>query len=247
MTANTPTTTATGPAAAAISPAAVGTTIRVDPHILTGFHRNPHHGDIGAIMASLIVNGQYKPIVVNLGRRTGRPGEVLAGNHTLTAFLHLNEQDPADPRWHTISVHVLDVDNDTATRIVLVDNRAFELGEGADTAAILDLVDAIGSAIGTGYTQDELDRLSAALAGTADSGDINSGSTGNTATDTAAEPPTPSPDSVNSYTIVFDTPSQQQVWFEFVEWLEKSFSDPDSTPVQRLSAFLAEMPPERRI
>jgi len=57
MTANTPTTTATGTAAAAISPAAVGTTIRVDPHILTGFHRNPHHGDIGAIMASLIVNG----------------------------------------------------------------------------------------------------------------------------------------------------------------------------------------------
>ena len=40
---------------------------------LTSYHRNPRRGDVETIVRSLEVNGQYRPIVVNLGTRTGRP------------------------------------------------------------------------------------------------------------------------------------------------------------------------------
>lgn len=52
------------------------------------FHKNPRQGDITAIAESLAVRGQYRPIVVNEGTLTGRPLEVLAGNHTLLAGNH---------------------------------------------------------------------------------------------------------------------------------------------------------------
>ena len=39
---------------------------------LTPYHQNPRQGDTAAIAESLRVNGQYRPIVVNLGTRTGR-------------------------------------------------------------------------------------------------------------------------------------------------------------------------------
>jgi hypothetical protein len=243
MTTNTPT-----PAIpVVISPTAVGTTIHVDPRALRPFHRNPRRGDVGAIMASLIVNGQYKPVVVNIGTRTGRFGEVLAGSHTLAAFRTLAEHDPADPRWHALAAHVLDVDDDLANRIVLVDNRSFDLGEGADPAAVLALVHDIGSAIGTGYTTDELDALAAALSGHRPAEHGAGEDPGRPGDDTTTPAPNPTPDSVNSYTLVFDNESQRAVWTEFVEWLEIIYPDPNSTPVQRLSAFLSEMPPERRI
>jgi hypothetical protein len=254
MTGNEPTTAAP----ASISPSEVGTTIYVDPRLLRPFHRNPRRGDAGVIMASLIVNGQYKPVVVNLGSKTGRPAEVLAGSHTLKAFLTLAEQDPLDSRWYTIAAHVLDVDDDMANRIVLVDNRAFDLGLGADAAAVLDLVEAIGSAVGTGYTEAELDRLEAALGANKSAGpdaepsEAENSPDAPTGPDPEFAPPSslmpPSPGTpVNSHTIVFDSDPQLQVWFEFVAWLENVYSDPNLTPVQRLSAFLAEMPPERRI
>lgn len=42
---------------------------------LAGYHRNPRRGDVDAIARSLAVNGQYRPIVVNIGTHTGRPLE----------------------------------------------------------------------------------------------------------------------------------------------------------------------------
>jgi hypothetical protein len=47
---------------------------------LVPYVRNPRQGDVGAIVTSLERHGQYRPIVVNVGRLTGRPNEVLAGN-----------------------------------------------------------------------------------------------------------------------------------------------------------------------
>jgi ParB-like chromosome segregation protein Spo0J len=78
------------------------------------FYRNAREGDIGAICESLSTLGQFRPIVVN--RRTR---EILVGNHTWAAAKAL--------KWKTIAVSWVDVDEETATRIVLVDNRSTDL------------------------------------------------------------------------------------------------------------------------
>ena len=85
----------------------------------------PYHaiGDPEAIRAALRImdrTGQYRPIVVNAGTKTGRYREVLAGNHTLAAALKLG--------WSHLAGSVVDVDDDTAARIVAADNRTAELG-----------------------------------------------------------------------------------------------------------------------
>ena len=56
---------------------------------LSHYYRNARRGNIKAIAESLRANGQYKPIVVNKGTKTGRPDEVLVGNHTLDAAIRL--------------------------------------------------------------------------------------------------------------------------------------------------------------
>lgn len=66
---------------------------------LNRFHKNARRGDVEAIMGSIVANGVYRPIYVNKGTYTGRPLEVLAGNHTLEAMRRLAEQNPEDPRW----------------------------------------------------------------------------------------------------------------------------------------------------
>ena len=71
---------------------------------------NARRGDIDLIADSLSKLGQYKPIVANAD------GTILAGNHTVMAAQRLG--------WETIDVHRVDVDEDTAKRIVLVDNKA---------------------------------------------------------------------------------------------------------------------------
>jgi ParB-like chromosome segregation protein Spo0J len=114
------------------------------------YHKNPRRGKVPAIEESLNVNGQYKPIVVNVGTYTGRPEEVLAGNHTLIAARNLG--------WDSIAVVHVDVDEDAAARIVLVDNRIGELGE-SDPDDVMDLLKTLESLEGTGYTQAELDEL----------------------------------------------------------------------------------------
>lgn len=45
------------------------------------YHKNPRIGNLDVIKSSLRAHGQYKPILVNVGTYTGRPYEVLAGNH----------------------------------------------------------------------------------------------------------------------------------------------------------------------
>lgn len=93
---------------------------------LRPYQGNPRRGDIEAIKESLETNGQYRPVVAN--RRTG---EVLAGNHTLQAAKALG--------WPEIAVTWVDVDEEQAARIVLVDNRTNDLA-GYDEAALADLL-----------------------------------------------------------------------------------------------------------
>ncbi|MCP3760637.1 ParB/RepB/Spo0J family partition protein [Streptomyces sp. TBY4] len=117
---------------------------------LAPYYRNPRAGDLDAIAESLSTHGQYKPIVVNRGTHTGRPNEILAGNHTAKAARKLG--------WDAIAVTWLDVDEATAAKIVIVDNRTSDLA-GYDTALLADILTDLPDLEGTGYDQEQLDDL----------------------------------------------------------------------------------------
>ena len=141
------------------STANIGALERADIADLATYYKNARRGDVGAIAASMQVNGVYRPLVVNRGTHTGRPMEVLAGNHSLMAMRRLAEENPDDARWQRADVYVVDVDEDRATRIVLADNRTSELG-GYDDEQLLELVEAVDYDLdGTGYDYDDLDVL----------------------------------------------------------------------------------------
>jgi site-specific DNA-methyltransferase (adenine-specific) len=120
---------------------------------LVPYRSNPRVGNLDTIVESLQVNGQYRPIVVN--RRTN---EVLAGNHTLKAALVLG--------WDRIAATFVDVDDEQAARIVLVDNRANDLA-GYDDSALVALLEELGPGHleGTGFSDGD---LAALLAGVID-------------------------------------------------------------------------------
>lgn len=123
---------------------------------LTPFEGNPRQGNVELVAESLAKNGQYRAIVVNKGTITGRPLEVLAGNHTLQAAISLG--------WGTITAHLLDVDQATAKRIVLVDNRSNDLSTNDDrlVLALLDGLDA-DDLEGSGYNEQDVEDLGALL------------------------------------------------------------------------------------
>ncbi|KKX97731.1 DNA methyltransferase [Microbacterium sp. Ag1] len=125
-----------------------------DVAALQVFHRNPRRGDVRAIAQSLATQGQYRPIVVNVGTHTGRANEILAGNHTYLAACSLG--------WSTVQATTVDVDDATAHRIVLADNRLADLGayDEVDLAAAMT---AAGDLEGTGYVASDLDELLAQL------------------------------------------------------------------------------------
>lgn len=124
---------------------------------LNYFHKNPRIGDTEAIALSLETNGAYKPIVVNRGTYTGRPMEVLAGNHRLKAQKLLVER--GETQWETIETWMVDVDDEKATRIVLADNRTADLGT-YDNDDVLELLGSLNDGTeGTGYDPGYIDAL----------------------------------------------------------------------------------------
>lgn len=128
----------------------IGATVDEPIGSLTGYFKNPRKGNVPAIMASLKKLGQFKPIVVNVGSFTGRPNEILAGNHTWQAAKKL--------KWAKITVSWVDVDEDTAARIVLADNRTNDLAT-YDDGVLTDLLNGLPDVVGTGYEQADLDYL----------------------------------------------------------------------------------------
>lgn len=131
-------------------------TMLLNPAELNLYPGNARQGDVGAIVQSLERLGQYRSVVVNEGTLTGRPWEVLAGNHTVMGARQL--------RWESISCEIVDVDEATARRIVLVDNRTNDLASYDDSAllALLDELD--GDYLGTGFDGDDHDDLRLLLA-----------------------------------------------------------------------------------
>lgn len=117
---------------------------------LKPFPGNPRVGNVDLIAESLTANGQYRPIVVRQGTN-----EILAGNHTWRAAKQLG--------WEKIWVAFVECDDATASRIVLVDNRANDVA-GYNDGALLDLLGSLSSLTGTGYDQDDLEALLTSLA-----------------------------------------------------------------------------------
>ncbi|AVO25131.1 ParB-like partition protein [Rhodococcus phage Finch] len=134
------------------------------PSELALFHLNPRVGNVDAIAGSLRANGQYKPVLVNKGSHTGRPNEVLAGNHTVMAIRDLAEQYPDEDRWQSVACWIVDVDDDRATRIVAADNRTSELGS-FDDRLLLELLAELDELDGTGYEPNDLQALEDLLGG----------------------------------------------------------------------------------
>lgn len=122
---------------------------------LAHYYQNARRGNVEAIAESLMVNGQYKPIVVNVGTHTGRANEVLVGNHTLLAAKELG--------WERIDAVVIDATDDEARRIVLADNRTSDLGS-YDDDMLLDLLQQQDDLMGTAFDDDFLSDLTAHLA-----------------------------------------------------------------------------------
>jgi len=116
---------------------------------LRPFPGNPRRGDVTLIADSLRHHGQYRPIVANR-----RNHQVLAGNHTLAAARTLG--------WPEIAVTWVDVDDNTAARIVLIDNRANDLA-GYDDQALADLLSSLPELEGTGYDDAALAELLASV------------------------------------------------------------------------------------
>ena len=119
--------------------------------LLTAYPTNPRRGDIDAIASSLTAHGQYRPIVVQASTKF-----VLAGNHTLKAAKKLG--------WKKIKAVLVDVDDETAKKIVLADNRLTDLA-GYNEPLLKSLLQALPELDGTGFTESEVETLDRLISG----------------------------------------------------------------------------------
>ena len=109
---------------------------------------NPREGDIGAIATSIEQNGWYGTVVAQKST-----GHVLAGNHRLQAAQQLGMKE--------VPVYWVDVDDTTAKKILLADNRTNDLASYNDDVLSELLTDLASTddLLGTGFDGDDLDDL----------------------------------------------------------------------------------------
>lgn len=106
---------------------------------------NPHQGDVDVIAESIAKNGFYGTVLVQQSRM-----RIIAGEH----------------RWRGAKANgldevpglIIDVDDDTATRIMLADNRTAEFG-GYDDQVLSELLRGLDDLDGTGWSDDDLNDL----------------------------------------------------------------------------------------
>lgn len=127
---------------------------------LTPYPGNPRRGDVQVIAGSLRNLGQYRRIVVQTSTR-----HILAGNHTWRGVVHNRDEDReagiTDGPFEVTHVTWADVDDDTARKIVAVDNRSADLGE-YDPEALADLLSSLADPADltvVGYSPGYLDDL----------------------------------------------------------------------------------------
>ena len=120
---------------------------------VTPHPRNANQGDVGAISESMKANRVYGAILVQKST-----GLIIKGNHTWYAARANKEPE--------IPVFFVDVDDETATRILLVDNRTSDL-RTYDKDQLAELLEglsaATGSLTGTGFDMEFLDDLLAEI------------------------------------------------------------------------------------
>jgi ParB-like chromosome segregation protein Spo0J len=111
---------------------------------------NARRGDVPRIMQSLDANGQFSPILINRGTRTGRPNEILAGHHLVKAATELG--------WQTVAVVAVDVDDESGKRMMLADNRTSDLAT-YDDRLLVEVLASLESLHGTGFDEGDLEAL----------------------------------------------------------------------------------------
>jgi len=114
---------------------------------------NPRQGDVDAIEESILANGWYGAVIVQLSTRF-----ILAGNH----------------RWQgakragalTVPTIFVDVDDATARRIILADNRTADRAS-YDQESLTNILTSIqqeaGNLAGTGYVDSDLKQMMESL------------------------------------------------------------------------------------
>lgn len=125
-------------------------TLLVSVESLAPYAQNARRHDDSALVASLTELGQYRPIVVNR-----RDASILAGNGTYAAALALG--------WDQVAATFVDVDEQTARKIVLADNRTNDLASYDDAALLALLQELEDDFAGTGFDQSDVDSLLAHL------------------------------------------------------------------------------------
>lgn len=120
---------------------------------LTEHPDNPRRGDEATIEASMVAHGFFGAVLAQTSTK-----RILAGNHRTRVARRLGEP--------TVPVLFVDVDDDQARRLLLVDNRSNDLAgyDDRELAALLaDLTADGGDLLGTGFSDadlaDLLDRL----------------------------------------------------------------------------------------
>jgi hypothetical protein len=119
---------------------------------IDSIERHPENArthNIDIIAESLLVHGQFQPLIVQKST-----GLILAGNGRHEAAERIGVKD--------VDVIYLDVDDEEALRILLVDNRSSDLG-GYDNTQLLSLLQRAGSLEGTGFLAEDVDDLIALL------------------------------------------------------------------------------------
>jgi len=109
---------------------------------------NPRKGDLDTITDSIAHNGFYGALIVD------QANQVLAGNHRLKAARELGIEK--------LPIIRVEVDEATAKRIMLVDNRANDQAS-YDQEALVRVLEGLPDIGGTGYGQDDLSKLLADL------------------------------------------------------------------------------------
>lgn len=110
---------------------------------------NANVGNVDVIAESIRVNGFYSPIIVQ-----ATTGYIIAGNHRFQAAKKLGMEQ--------VPVVYLDVDDDEAKRIMVVDNRTTRLGHD-DSELLTQLLEDLGDTeiglMGTGFSHADLQTL----------------------------------------------------------------------------------------
>jgi hypothetical protein len=115
---------------------------------------NPRQGDVGAIVQSIRANGFYGAIVAQAGTNV-----IIVGEHRWLAA--------KEAGMTKVPAAFADVDDATALRVMLADNRTSDLAsyDQGLLAEVLKAAVTSSNLEGTGYDGDDLDALIAGIAG----------------------------------------------------------------------------------